>query len=230
MTLASVKVLYSLQVEHTNRVWHDGTLDHHLMNGKVVLSDEAGESIAEDFKFIQASHKVWSQGHSLELDSKCIVEVVGFIRASRQDIRSFVRPLGSRSIQPGLNQTVQATSSSAPSYGRFVLPGQDDDEAGYQASQAPRAPASRGHFAIPIEGDDEAPSLITASQSAAGASFGPPATALNEALGMSSFGTQRSSLASKAQTERVSNEAGTSQGPSIPSNTKRRRLGTTLRR
>ncbi|KAE8232207.1 hypothetical protein CF326_g2768 [Tilletia indica] len=199
------------------------------MNGRVILRDSAEVSIAEDFRFIQASHRAWSQGHSMELDSKCVVEVVTFVRASRQDVRPILRTLGNRNQHQ--HQDLQATPGSTAGSGRFLLPGQDGGGASpnveREPERIPRATASRGHFVIPTEGEVEVSNWNGITHTAAATNSTP---LLEEDARLFLSGTQFPGSSSKISTKRASNEPGMSHADAGPSNPKRRRLGTAMRR
>ncbi|KAE8210571.1 hypothetical protein CF327_g5585 [Tilletia walkeri] len=195
----------------------------------VILRDSAEASIAEDFRFIQASHRAWSQGHSMELDSKCVVEVVTFVRASRQDVRPILRTLDNRNQHQ--HQDLQATPGSTAGSGRFLLPGQDGGGASPNGEREPeriaRATASRGHFVIPTEGEVEVSNWNGITPTAAA---NTSTSLLKEETRPVLSGTKLSGSSSTISTKRASNEPGMSHADAGPSNPKQRRLGTAMRR
>lgn len=129
-------------------VWHDGTLNHHLMNGKVVLQDDEGQVVAEGFEFIQASHKTWPAGHTLEVGDSCTAEIVSFIRASRQDVRPILRPPGIGGLAKQASTAQMPASSSTHSFGRFVLPAEGEHGVEHGIDMQPWLQGQQNRFGL----------------------------------------------------------------------------------
>ncbi|KAK0536575.1 hypothetical protein OC842_001934 [Tilletia horrida] len=204
---------------------------------QVILRDDAGEALAEGFQFINASHKVWTEGHAFEIESVHAVEVVKFVRASRQDVGPILRAAGghdrSSSLVRGAPLAHDASRAvqplAAPSFGRFVLPDDEVDARSESTIAAPRAEhfprrtgaGTLGHFAIP-DGEevdfDQGPSSTKLSHSAVARSLENTTTALGKRYAPSTF-----------KVPKKREDAGSASSVAGPSRTKRKRLGVTRR-
>ncbi|KAK0541038.1 hypothetical protein OC835_000358 [Tilletia horrida] len=198
------------------------------MNGKVILRDDAGEALAEGFQFINASHKVWTEGHAFEIESVHAVEVVKFVRASRQDVGPILRAAGghdrSSSLVRGAPLAHDASRAvqplAAPSFGRFVLPDDEVDARSESTIAAPRAEhiprrtgtGTLGHFAIP-DGEE-----VDFDQGAVARSLENTTTALGKRYAPSTF-----------KVPKKREDAGSASSVAGPSRTKRKRLGVARR-
>lgn len=71
----------------TNRVWHDGRLNHHTYNGRLVLYDESGNvEVASGFRSQRDPSAFLADDTELTLDEVVVVQVQRFERVSRTDI------------------------------------------------------------------------------------------------------------------------------------------------
>ncbi|KAK0570316.1 hypothetical protein OC861_000059 [Tilletia horrida] len=147
------EVLYQRETASTELgkgPWHDGTLQHHLMNGKMLVLDAAGEVIAEDFKFVQASHKVWDQGKTMLLSEDVSVEIQNFVRASRTDVAPLVQASkrdASRDEKTVHHPSKDDLDQLRPSkFGRFEFPQGEVELVTGQSMGSTSKPANMGRF------------------------------------------------------------------------------------